>query len=1050
MIDVSLKSFVHIKVQIDQRIPHFMKTRSNPKKPKLLLEEKTNSTDTPPDLSDLEVEQDSHLNLFDYFSAKDGNKIIHQWFLKLQKDRLCSLCEILSVILQISGIKIGITNGHIESDSYDLVLEEFQTKSQKMKFDPPLLHFLKEKSGSKLQNFWNEVSHAIISSNVIKDAAFSQFREWLSIFNNCKIRIIRYSSTYCLISLFEVLLSSLKQRKADLEKIMTQKDEEEKLHKNSEKVNSASKIQLFENDIQIFHNVLSNLYQLSLILRIRDIDEHIRILAIKTLANAVQVFPSEFCDEQKMKYIGRSLNDPSQQNRLETLLLIQRIIQNVDWNKSENNEQLSEFFDQYLPRIYEMCKDKSNEVVVEAINCLTLLLDQNIEDENESQIINLLISDESEKIRKSAAKFIIKKKFADAEFDLDKLLEFLELFDEDDLNDVVSSLIPDLKVLQDLEQLCNKMVVESADDKSRLLSKLLLLCSKNMMEMYENKNMTKTADYEKKVRKISDILINNLPNLIKAYKHDDQTLFNLIETANFVNLDVIFDCSLDKLFNKLLGEIRDVFLSFNNKKICTTAISILYKLSQGSNQFNEYAKKELNRLAVETSNQIVNSHESISKFVAASRLVDVSDNGRVRKILFQKFQNLIQKQHSAKNFENNKHIKDLHQISKNSRNFENDHIYLESDNINTESDEIDESGEIEESGDFDWEEEVVDYIECLHWIFNWDMKKIHYELESNSIEKDETKEVFGEYLTLFENFLENENQKIRKVAFSAFSNLVAFSPFIFENFQTLHQNSLNHFFEVFHFTTQKQELIKSIFVPFKVGSIDLKYTANLFVYINDETLQNTLKEFWKEICSSLSYSKRPISGDQIYFAFKNAKIVENSKLKSTSRFFIGKFSVFEFIRDWIEDDEDENLIPVVLTFIYDIRKEEAEDIQNKISERFNEIIDNIIHGQKPTQKMIKTILIDQKTPHKSHTQYHTHARNSFLQPDIVSENEDYESNTVEEDSLHHEEIKDEEIIYISSPSSGSEFENERELNEEEADNHEFILEEPDESFLTYH
>jgi hypothetical protein len=66
----------------------------------------------------------------------------------------------------------------------------------------------------------------------------------------------------------------------------------------------------------------------------------------------------------------------------------------------------------------------------------------------------------------------------------------------------------------------------------------------------------------------------------------------------------------------------------NDREIFTTTIASVYELSEGHHQQSEVAGQALDGLAVECGS--IDETQSISKFVAAARLVDVSDGDRVR------------------------------------------------------------------------------------------------------------------------------------------------------------------------------------------------------------------------------------------------------------------------------------------------------------------------------------------------------------------------------------------------------------------------------------
>jgi hypothetical protein len=332
--------------------------------------------------------------------------------------------------------------------------------------------------------------------------------------------------------------------------------------------------------------------------------------------------------------------------------------------------------------------------------------------------------------------------------------------------------------------------MKDEDDEAivRALSKVLLYsCERALGRLTWGQ-----PDSEKRVRRMTISLVKNLPRLLKAYQTDNEIIVALVETSRLLNLDVVSEDSADHLYQQVLAEIRDLFVRSGDREIFTAAIASLYELSLGHHQLSEIARQALDRLSVECAR--LDQDHSIPKFLAAARLVDISDDGRVREWLIQQL------------------------------------------DTTTET------------------ETIADCLECLDYFFRWDINRIrrHPELA------DDYRSVYDQSLSVFSRYLSQDDNRSKIEAFKAVSTVLALSPFLKRESTLFDDDFLLKFFQSFHSSSHKQELFIYAQKPIETHGIDIQFSVHLLLYFSDEVLQPSVKYLWKQLAGFKPISGRQV------------------------------------------------------------------------------------------------------------------------------------------------------------------------------------------------
>ncbi|KAH0786141.1 Sister-chromatid cohesion protein 3 [Histomonas meleagridis] len=822
-------------------------------------------------------------NLFDYFFSNDEDKIIRSWVARYNKNQLEAFCELLTLIMQIAGKKVEITPEYIEGNLQEYALTEFQEGINEGNGEIPLDTFLKDKNNNKLQKFWKQMSNTMISCGALYSNQYHTFRRWLPTFNSkCLIRSLRISSSFCIFELLRSLATSLSSTDFELERLRTLESTD----------TISQQIDVLEHEAQFYTSASNDLFQNFVIVRTRDVDPFIRNMSITLITDLSHIYPKLFADVQKLNYIGRATYDQTHKNRKNALKCLSQIFNDLPADTT------SEISERYIGHIIELCDDKDNSVSSMALECLYVLSEKGMIGELDCTHIFELLCDDSKSVRLSASKFVTAHYFKSDTNDLTKLVEFSSKFNSDDLPYVISTLYPKVKCIRQFDKICEMMMNESDDKTIELLSHILLISSERTVGKIEKI----PPESDKRIRKLTLTLVKQLPKMIRAFQSENETVIHLIEASRLLDLDTISDNSCEHLYQQLLGEIRDIFMNNNDKNVYTSSIVSLYELSLGNHQLSSLAKEELNRLAVDcTKIEDTENDCTIGKFVAATRLIDVSDNNKLRDQI-------------------------LKQIT------------------DSKSDSY-----------------IANCIECLQYFYKWDIKRIRLNPEMIGNYMD----TFNEYLQTFVKHLKIGSLKVKEESFKALSTLFSLSPFLRvnndeneEEKELMPIEDIDLFYNSFHKFLKKSELFEYAARPIQIHSIPISYSAHLMIYYGNEYMQVNVKALWKELAPY-----KLIDGSQLFNAFIESDIDENA-LKISARFIIGKFDTFQMVKNWFENGENDKYLIVIVQFLFSISPDNAIELSEIASERFEPILQKIANKEKPTQKMVTGLMSSRKETRK--------------------------------------------------------------------------------------
>ncbi|CAM9097013.1 unnamed protein product, partial [Chrysoparadoxa australica] len=115
--------------------------------------------------------------------------------------------------------------------------------------------------------------------------------------------------------------------------------------------------------------LLESLFKGVFIHRYRDSNEHIRAASIEGFGRWILALPKQFAQDNFLKYLGWTLNDPKPCVRIAALRSLTHIFETEDIDFSP----FERFNSRFLPRLHGLATDVNGEVIKESIRLLRVM-----------------------------------------------------------------------------------------------------------------------------------------------------------------------------------------------------------------------------------------------------------------------------------------------------------------------------------------------------------------------------------------------------------------------------------------------------------------------------------------------------------------------------------------------------------------------------------------------------------------------------------------------------------------------------------------------------
>lgn len=775
--------------------------------------------------------------LFEYFNHEDGTEILKDFSSNLQKKTKESFCDLICLIFSLAGVSVPVSTDQFDGLLAELMIKDYESEISDVTIKPPI-NALTSGKNNRVETFWSSIAKIIISSHVIFNKEFLIFRHWLGKLCVCNQRYVRYSAAYSALTILSILLDYMKNIEKDIDDL-----------KNIQNQSPAVKEKCtdLENERYAYLSISNYICNTLLLNLIRDKEVSIKYISVSVLCKAIVSCPKLYSSDNHMISLENSLVEQIKikQLAIKSLHTIYSSINLEYWKNS--SERLKNY-------IVFSCNDVDTIISEYSLKILNIFSLNSILDVDDIDQIIPLLCDNSPIVRENASVFIKNVYFGNAETNdecIDKLLSLLEK--NIDIKPCLQCLYDKLQFLSDWEFLCSYLINHD-NPNNEVISKIINISSMLFTE--------KNHDSEEKLRSFTLIMLDHLSNLIISFQAHSSILINIIQTIKYLRFDIINEYS--ETIPSLFAKLREIFLSSNDESIYVATSSILYEISKKSHLYNDIAKAELDRLAVNCGDiSLDNINVAISKFLAASKYVNMSDKENVRKVLF-------------------------------------------------------DTAEKDTSDD----ELLSKTLSCLDLFFQWDI----YDINKNNNQEmaDNYQWQFARFLNAFSSNLCSNNQKVLISSLSGMSSLFSLSNLLNRDFVVFDDTIVEQYCKAFHKITNKKNVWKIAIRPFLCNTISFDFAVYFLIYIYSDDLKSNALNLWDSLKKYAPLNGKYIP--LILYQLKQDE-VDDEQIHRVSKWMFKKFTSFDAIHTFLDQNIRE-IFDYMVPFFFSLTPKDAEILES--------------------------------------------------------------------------------------------------------------------------
>ena len=279
---------------------------------------------------------DMSLQLKFFARGDSGEDVAARWLQRYEKNNVNAMCEMVNLVLQLTGCKAKVTVHDIEDvDNIPNKLSDLQDEYQEVSItDYPLISKLKEYATFRpaVVDFFSAVIRTMHnSSGLYEDTPlFDNIQTWVDTMSSAGIRPFRHTATF--ISL--TMSSALCQVAHDLESSISLSRRQAETESKKKKVNQArvksmqQKTEADEKKLATVENILKDEFDVVFVHRYRDVDPKIRIECVTAMGNWILTYRKMFLEGQYLRYLGWVLSDTVAHTRSEVVKQLKLLFKN--------------------------------------------------------------------------------------------------------------------------------------------------------------------------------------------------------------------------------------------------------------------------------------------------------------------------------------------------------------------------------------------------------------------------------------------------------------------------------------------------------------------------------------------------------------------------------------------------------------------------------------------------------------------------------------------------------------------------------------------------
>ena len=344
-----------------------------------------------------------------------ARQLLDQYTSSSVREQRQAKTDLLNFLLEAVGSVSGLTGSEVlqlddESDMSSL-LERYEDSGMIVHADAPVRRI--KKFEARLTEFMQRLYGELSIEKLTSDSFLHTTLPALVIaFSRSQIRSYRLTMTLVCAGIMSGLIQQAveMERQAETAKQQLQAAEGRRTKPSSALLEQLrEQVEELSRNLSFLHSLLKKLVDSVLIHRYRDVDEHIRALTLSTLTNCIQQYPSYFCDDTHMRYVGWLLSD---KQPLVRRAAIGGLVSLYSTATADMVRRVQTFTDRFMPRFNEMCEDVDDGVAAAAIEFFTVLLRIEMLEEQQGSHVPVLMWDENQHVRKAAAAFVYQDTFA--------------------------------------------------------------------------------------------------------------------------------------------------------------------------------------------------------------------------------------------------------------------------------------------------------------------------------------------------------------------------------------------------------------------------------------------------------------------------------------------------------------------------------------------------------------------------------------------------------------------------------------------------------------
>ncbi|XP_069072021.1 cohesin subunit SA-2-like [Pleurodeles waltl] len=538
--------------------------------------------------------------------------VVDDWLDIYKQDREAGLLDLINFIMQACGCKGVVSQEMLQKYQNAEIIHKMTEKFDEESADYPL-----SMTSSPWKKFKANFCEFIVTVvrqcqyNILYDEfLMDTLISLLTGLSDSQVRAFRHTSTVAALKLMTALVDVALNLTVHKDNNQRQYDSERSKAIDKRATERLEALLLkrkeLQENLEDIENMMNAIFKGVFVHRYRDSIPEIRTACMEEIGVWMKSYSYSFLNDGYLKYIGWTLNDKQGHVRLTCLKALQGL-----YSQKDMAGKLELFTSRFKNRMVSMVLDKEDDVSVEAVNLLTLIM-QNMEDvltSEDCENVYPLVFASNRAVASAAGEFLFKKLLSLTVFQevpkgpnqLESLPFFLLLvafFLESEYHEHAAYLVDSLwdsaaPFLKDWEGLTDLLLEETSeedelnDQQEGALIEILVSTMRQAVEGHPPVGRVSgkkaLSAKERKVQsddkvKLTQHMILVLPQLLAKFSADTEKVAILLRAPHFLELEIYCTSRLEKYLDLLLKQIQEIVEKHTDQEVLEAAARALYVL----------------------------------------------------------------------------------------------------------------------------------------------------------------------------------------------------------------------------------------------------------------------------------------------------------------------------------------------------------------------------------------------------------------------------------------------------------------------------------------